>query len=1488
MAEDTEFRQIWANAFDIYKKKTGRDIKHDSVLRNLSSTKDLLAEINDEEQKFSDFRKKKEKLFSVLSATMKPVELRGGLTQDTLTLTPFSPCSQILEAALFLVRSARGVSSAYDCIANLLGQLGAFTARLEEYTKAAVDSKLRKKVTDILTTLLEILARSEKLIRQGRIEQYLRVTFLGNNAKVAAAMSRLKELMDTEEKLVVSLTYSTTQRMDKTVERTERGVERNEQTLDGIVGSLNESRKDSKEQAENKKEDAEQKLINKTLDSDAVREIRKIYGNVSEQILEGSGEWIKEENLFKDWLTKKTPLLWILGNPGAGKSYLSSRIISHLQELNPQDPKHPSRVSLGYFYIKEDNQYLRSLTTILRTLAFQIQSNDSVYKKYVANVCKSSDEITTAKSLWKRYFIDFFGALQYRDSSTLLVIDGLDEAPTQERKTLIELLSDLEDIPDQNSRPRIQIVLFGRPELHDDINYVWGKKISFIEVSARKNSRDITNYITKGLKGVRALRNKHIETKERVKLHNEIVEKIAKGANGMFLWVDLMFHQINNKSRPSDISKALDNAPPKVSEMIRQAFERLSGDPDAGNDLNEMLIWVTCARRPLLLGELDAIMKLIPPVGEGLPDLEELLRLKFASFFILEREDGLTTEDLQQHARHTHTDQKLPTEGENVEDEDLDGDLNPSESFESDFGTTSVKFSHASIRDYLVQEGRPKTRKYSKIKVSIDMARAEQHIATTCLSVLCSSGFKTDEEVASLVKYAADHFLEHLILLDKATMSQEDKQMVLRPLFQLFSDDLIIKAWLNNVSNVNGTLIQMLLVNTKFSARVREWFGDIDAFGDSFTPEERAAMQKMAKSDKEILRPLARYCALMWLTEKERQEDGVWFFGGWFQFLHGCVTIDDFAKKDEDGKRIGFDRFLWQEISVSKIRKLAHFIDLEKNAHWHARLATALRENNHLDAAIREYHISIGLDEQGWSAKLDLAECYEQRQDYTLAIDWARNSLTGIPDNQKDIKSTHWHMISRWKLEIGDIEGEIEASRETCKLNPEGIVAAVGNLSALEAGGRFQEMVEFAESLEKLRSAIVEESFLTEMLLFGGGDEELGNAAKALGRLEFVSNAIETSIAAAERKKFSWPVAYQRYRFGCFKFKWLQNTDEAMELWELVLESTADTKKLDQSSGTRRNSTDQLSQLYFDRAIKSEKKGLSSDPWISKLDRLSRQIKGSEGDDDVFSMGAASMVLGLWYRLHNKHDKAKVCFTPQTLEAIDLLTDDDPENDRWGYCKLALVLLMAGDKVNASPAFAFTTTGIDIKKDARQAMQRKIAMRAVKESPTEDKQCKKVTLGVEMNSLIIGAGPDDAMAITDTIAAPALMVETTTRPFNQICNNADDNSPVPSNNAEIEESKSGDLTQSNQWGCDGICKSKEEAWTAFYICEFCWQIGFCDQCVELVRTDRLPFRICSSSHPFYQIWPNAQKMTDMNTVVVDGKTLPRTEWLANLRKEWEG
>lgn len=50
-------------------------------------------------------------------------------------------------------------------------------------------------------------------------------------------MGRLKALVDTEEKLVVSQIYSTTQRTDNTVEWTDNTIQRSAKTLDGMAAS---------------------------------------------------------------------------------------------------------------------------------------------------------------------------------------------------------------------------------------------------------------------------------------------------------------------------------------------------------------------------------------------------------------------------------------------------------------------------------------------------------------------------------------------------------------------------------------------------------------------------------------------------------------------------------------------------------------------------------------------------------------------------------------------------------------------------------------------------------------------------------------------------------------------------------------------------------------------------------------------------------------------------------------------------------------------------------------------------------------------------------------------------------------------------------------------------------------------------------------------------------------------------------------------------
>ena len=282
----------------------------------------------------------------------------------------------------------------------------------------------------------------------------------------------------------------------------------------------------------------EQERLNK-LDEGILAKVQDRHISILEQVLEGTGKWIKEEPLYKGWINEEEPILWIFGGPGAGKSFLSSTIVSHLQKLHTQDLNHPTRTSVGYFYIKENDERTRSLNAVFKSVALQIANYNPVYKKHVVNVCESPERLGTAKSTWKSLFLDFFGSQQNVDSAAFVVIDGLDEAPKAEQEMFLELLRSLEDHSTFGSskRPRLHFAIVGRPELRDTIAYIWDSRTSFIEVSAAKNRADIEKYINDGMRKVRALKNRRISLGDREKLRADIVNKLREGANGMFLWV---------------------------------------------------------------------------------------------------------------------------------------------------------------------------------------------------------------------------------------------------------------------------------------------------------------------------------------------------------------------------------------------------------------------------------------------------------------------------------------------------------------------------------------------------------------------------------------------------------------------------------------------------------------------------------------------------------------------------------------------------------------------------------------------------------------------------------------------------------------------------------------------------------------------------------------------------------------------------------------
>ena len=270
----------------------------------------------------------------------------------------------------------------------------------------------------------------------------------------------------------------------------------------------------------------EQKADNESKQLEKIRECLKpsttpleIYDSISEKRVDGTGDWIQEEPLFQAWIERKTPILWLSGGPGAGKSFISSNIIRCLTQLYPQGIQDPRRISVAYFFCKDYDPELRSLNKVLRSLAFQICINDPVYAKYCSSAFSVTGEIRSIGSLWKKLFVDFFRK-DILENSVLILIDGLDAAFEDDRKEFLGLLKDFRGQATKGGILRMQLVIVGRPELNwDDI---LDDQVPMVSVSAEKTSKDIKEYTIVSIAKVKILRRVSRE------LQQEIVTRLKK------------------------------------------------------------------------------------------------------------------------------------------------------------------------------------------------------------------------------------------------------------------------------------------------------------------------------------------------------------------------------------------------------------------------------------------------------------------------------------------------------------------------------------------------------------------------------------------------------------------------------------------------------------------------------------------------------------------------------------------------------------------------------------------------------------------------------------------------------------------------------------------------------------------------------------------------------------------------------------------------
>lgn len=119
--QENQIPAIYARAIDKYKQITKEDFDV-TFLCKLQTVDDLAKEIDERSKSFSEYRRKRGTIFDAMQAALVPVELFGNLAAGGAS-TVFPPSSLVFGAVTYLMTAAKGVSSSYDAIEELMGTL---------------------------------------------------------------------------------------------------------------------------------------------------------------------------------------------------------------------------------------------------------------------------------------------------------------------------------------------------------------------------------------------------------------------------------------------------------------------------------------------------------------------------------------------------------------------------------------------------------------------------------------------------------------------------------------------------------------------------------------------------------------------------------------------------------------------------------------------------------------------------------------------------------------------------------------------------------------------------------------------------------------------------------------------------------------------------------------------------------------------------------------------------------------------------------------------------------------------------------------------------------------------------------------------------------------------------------------------------------------------------------------------------------------------
>ncbi|KAM3550904.1 hypothetical protein ARSEF4850_008116 [Beauveria asiatica] len=1314
---DAQFAAIAADAAQRYSSSSKIQLD-DYTSPEIKTVDQVIKQVELHNAQFAAFRAKRRAVFSAMATAMRPVEVLGEMIGGAAE-KGFPPAQTVFSAVVYLIQAAKDTSAMYDGIIELFEQLHAekdFTARLNIYIQYRLSPPLKEKLTTILATLFKVLVISTQEVRRGRFKAYFKRLF-GMGSPIKEALEKLQALTTGEEKLVLAETYGSVSTLHDTTERVEN-----------LVSLVNENVRNLRLDHLGQIDLYQRDKLKAVLEPSPFAE--DFYSAFLKSRIAGTGDWILQDETLQSWIKGEKQYLWICGSPGTGKSYLTAHLVSWgIENLG----------NMAYFFFRENNPETKSVVQAIRDIAYQMSESDASYAKALMNSLQSAEEIKTVASAFRRLLVQ---PLQdpARATPTYIFLDGIDEAYHEEINQLLFQLA-----PDENANleysPNIYIALVGRSYMTENVTNKLdpqghGDVFSTIQITTDRSASDVAAYIANGVAQSRILARTPVLFRE------EVIKAMEKQVDGLFILAKFMLAEVNRKRHPRSIQKSLETFPKEIDGMLLRTLESLSEtiSPEEAEDLNEMLRWIVCAEEALSLEQLESV--LILQFGDPPFRLEETLRGQYDCFFELEREDGLTTDDLikeferkqQIFRRDTSPSMKynpdrrvtiseaiaarsalrpksheeamrrlsMSSGGSSPHSPTRSIDLAVTSTemeYRSKKSTTSVTFFHSTVREFFRNFSTNMADASFKPSITFDNVEARLHIVKTCLKIFFDTtwfeSFNLGPGKAAIKQYAAWYWQDHLAALDPSVVETSIKKELAPQIVAMLANEATINAWtFLYLKNNEG----LEVLNESNLMGIMRWLSDADVVGCLTGPAKDFALS-LAKNPSKISEPIGRQYAKAWLCAD---------YEGYIPTVF-CFDIVQSAALMASGYKSTGDEKHWLEKSLhDRIAQASAWAGYPETGVWHRRIGSTYLTLGRHDDALAHYNQALEMDNNKLLTYGRIAYCLSKDRRYGEALDMALECVVleerAVADGKSAADATQrskwrlykdYFLIAQCYYHTFQVEESLAYYRKAIeiaaavKLNPsEQFQSEVGYLETLYNENLHMEIMQVTEQLSlQIATKTKGGSRLVEMFLAQANSrlvlDWIPKAAGTTGKAEPVLDLLEMSIATAYDLRDPVIVLYLRLAYAA-----------VCAYSHLVERATADLERISLDEYRPRGtiiirqahaiSFQRLAALYKRRLLHAGIHSGEAADWIRKLEEVRRQQDHHQSTDTPMNVrgsdiNMAAVYLGLHQRLTGKQEAANRTLKPLVLESLDLLADSEPENDVYALDNLLWLMTAAGD-----------------------------------------------------------------------------------------------------------------------------------------------------------------------------------------------------------------